>query len=107
VIFFLEIAPLAVLSLLADETNVDLRRCLSVFLATALKSNNDLDDIIAKPLISEFHQTDNAMVIDAVSYVLTNSYLQRMTDAEKLAIHERLKGMKRPGLLYLELAARV
>jgi hypothetical protein len=104
----LEISKIAVSSILAEHTNIDLRRCLSVFSTAVLNNYEELDHTVAKPLLTGFHQADHFMVVDAVSHVFLNSrYLQRMTDAEKLAIHERLKGMKRPGLVYLQLAAQV
>jgi hypothetical protein len=104
----LEISSGAVSLVLAEHTNIDLRRCLSVLLAAVLNNYDDLDMTVAKPLLFGFHRTDQAMVVDAVSHTFINSkYLQRMTDPEKIAVHERLKGMKRPGLVYLEFAAQV
>lgn len=98
----------AVELVLAERTNVELRRCLAVFLSSSMSNYPDLDSVVVKPLIHGFHETDQSMVIDAISSALSSSsYLQRMTDAEKLAIHERLKGMTRPGLAYLMLAAKV
>jgi hypothetical protein len=77
-------------------------------LSAAIQHYSDLDSIVVKPLIRGFQNTDQTLIIDAVSSTLVNSgYLQRMTDSEKLAIHERLKGMLRPSLAYLILSAKV
>jgi len=103
-----EVSTTALKFVLREETNIELRRYLSKFLCNVLTRYAELASLIAKPLIAGFHETDQPMVIDAVSYTLLNSnYLQRMTDAEKLSIHERLKGMRRPELGFLKLAANV
>lgn len=94
--------------ILGEQTNVDLRRCLSIFVKSVIEKYPELDEVVVKPLVEGFYQTDQCMIIDAVSITLNQSkYIMRMTDAEKLAIHERLKGMSRPSLAYLGLSARV
>ncbi|KAI6183720.1 hypothetical protein M3Y97_00519200 [Aphelenchoides bicaudatus] len=103
-----EISISAVSEVLSDYTNVDMRRCLSKFLAAVLNTHDTLDEEVAKKLLSGFHQTDHAMVLDAVSHVFIGSkYLQRMTGAEKTAVYEHLKKLDRPGLAFLQFAAQV
>lgn len=107
-LLILEISVAAVSDVLAESTNIDFRRCLSVFLNGVLNHYDELDSTVAHPLMLGLCQTNQSMVVDAVSNAFTGSkYLQRMTDPEKLTIHECLKGMERPGLVYLKFAAQV
>lgn len=105
---FLDLSSTAVSSVLGEHTNVELRRFFAKFLTHVINDQPELDSITAKPLIHGFQQTDHHMIIDAVAIALRDSkYLERITDPEKLAIHDRLKGMPRPGLNYLKFAAGV
>ncbi|KAI6197156.1 hypothetical protein M3Y94_01190900 [Aphelenchoides besseyi] len=103
-----DVALAAVTGILAEHTNVDLRRDLCAFEMIVMNQHPEFDDIVARPLLAGFHRTDHMMVVDGIAFAIANSdFLKRLTDSEKLAIHERLKGMKRPSLHYIQLAANI
>ncbi|KAI6172246.1 hypothetical protein M3Y98_00951700 [Aphelenchoides besseyi] len=103
-----DVALTAATRILAEHTNVDLRRDLCAFEMIVMNQHPEFDDIVARPLLAGSHRTDHMMVVDGIAFAIANSdFLRRLTDSEKLAIHERLKGMKRPSLHYIQLAAKI
>ncbi|KAI6229867.1 hypothetical protein M3Y99_01122400 [Aphelenchoides fujianensis] len=103
-----EVGTAAIGGILAEHTNIDLRRDLCAFVTIVMDEHPEMDETIARPLLAGSYRTDHPMIIDGIAFAVANSaFLHRLDDAERLAVHERLKGMKRPSLHFLQLAAKI
>ena len=98
--------------MIADRTNIDLRRGLCTFLIVVMNANaanSELAACIAHRLLDGFARAQHAMIIDAIADALSRSrYIrERASDEERHALHERIRRLPRPGFHTLRLAAQI